>query len=174
MSIVQLSLLAHRDLTLEKTLGKLTQVSGHWWSNISVCCLSLCLSPQFSNVRLSLMWHFSTSSVHLDPSVLHTLWNLPTLMLQKSLSLVQCQHPTKKVASSSCFPHEEHDIAADSSCLFLHIYLALLCFSPVMIICVTYRLCVLNKLFLKCLYSVFLARDISGILLASLSRRLHI
>lgn len=39
-----------------------------WWSNSSVCCLSLCLSPLFSNVRVSLTWHFSTSSVHMNHS----------------------------------------------------------------------------------------------------------
>lgn len=69
-----------------------------------------------------------------------------------SLLLVQCQHPIKKVASSSCAPHAE-DVAADSSCLFLQIYLSLLCLGLAVIVHVTYSLSVPNKPFLKGLNS---------------------
>lgn len=88
-----------------------------WWSNSSVCCLSLCLSPLFSNVRVSLTWHFSTSSVFINHSqcVTHSgMYHTHAAKMSifdrcrvPSLFLVQCQHPSKIVASSSCFLHAE-------------------------------------------------------------------
>lgn len=86
--------------------------------------------------------------------VTHTL-ECATLVLQKCLFLVGAvSYPyfwsNASILGSGIFllfPKCRTDIATDSFCFFLHIYLALLCFSLVMIICVTYSWCVFNKLF---------------------------